>query len=217
MLIIGICGASGSGKTTLANQIVESIGQKHVGILSQDAYYRDRGHIKKLEDRFNYDFDHPQSIDFELFISHVQNLKSGLSIDQPIFLLSSLLRKKEVIKVKPKSFLIVEGHLIFSEPRLMNLINLKVFLDTPIDICLLRRVNRQLNAPRILLNYTVKNYQNKIRNSYKKNIEVYKCQSDIILYNKHDGFVELLKNSLTSMKILDSNTRFFQGTPAAKL
>lgn len=194
MFIIGICGPSGSGKTTLARKIQLALGDVNTSIISQDAYYKDRSHFSD-EKKFKCNFDDPITIDFELLTSHIRKLKESQAIQMPVYTIETTTREKHTITINPTKLVIIEGHLIFSVSELLNIFNLKIFIDTPLDVCLHRRIHRQQEAD-IALKYTINNYSEQIRPSYKKFIKPYKEEADIILHEKFENLISLLKFSL---------------------
>ena len=117
MMIIGIAGGSGSGKSTVVNQVIRLLPKNAVSVIPQDAYYKDNGH-KSPEERAKINFDHPSSIEWNLLIRHLDILKSGKSIEMPIYSYITCARAKETIPVLPKKVILVEGILILTNPRL---------------------------------------------------------------------------------------------------
>ena len=119
-LIIGIAGGSGSGKTTLADSILKAIGEDRIAFLPHDAYYRDQSD-KSFEERLSVNYDHPDSLETELLISHIRALSRGETVDLPVYDFKQHTRAREIVRVQPKPIILVEGILIFVEPELRNL------------------------------------------------------------------------------------------------
>ena len=138
-MIIGICGGTGSGKTTLAGKIIETVGRGNVILVEQDSYYRNLADMP-LDERHQANFDHPDSIDSELLMNHLKRLRQGQSIEMPIYDFKTHTRSGELDHIEPKKVVIVEGILIFAEPRIAALLDVKVFVDTPDDIRFIRRL-----------------------------------------------------------------------------
>lgn len=141
-IIIGIAGASGSGKTTIANRIHEPIGDDAV-LITHDSYYKNHDDLT-FEERCKINYDHPNSLESDLLVKHLEQLKSGKSVDIPEYDYTQHRRKDVTNHVEPKSVLLVEGILIFTEPRLRELFDLKIYVDTDPDLCLIRRINRDV-------------------------------------------------------------------------
>ena len=131
MLIIGIAGGTGSGKTTVVHQIMNELPSTEVGIISQDSYYKETNNLS-YDERTKINFDHPRAIDFELLIQHLKDLKAGKVIDQPIYSFITHNRTDDTISTHPRKVMIVEGILIFTNPEIRDLFDIKV-LFTPIQ------------------------------------------------------------------------------------
>ena len=143
MLIIGIAGGSGSGKTTVVKEVMSKFSLQDVAIISQDSYYKDSSHIS-VEERANINFDHPESIEFDLLVNHIQQLRNGISIEQPYYDYISSSRLKETNSIAPKQVIIVEGILLFSDKRVRDLCDIKVFVDAEPDDRLIRIIDRDM-------------------------------------------------------------------------
>jgi len=142
-MIIGISGGTGSGKTTVANRILESVSASEVVFIQQDSYYRNLKDLP-LDYRQVANFDHPDALDNDLLVNHVRKLKAGEPIDLPLYDFKTHSRLVETRAVEPKPIVIVEGILIFAEPRLLEQMDIKVFVDTPDDIRFIRRLRRDI-------------------------------------------------------------------------
>ncbi|MBI4645862.1 MAG: uridine kinase [Bacteroidia bacterium] len=143
MLVIGIAGGTGSGKTTVVNKIVGSLRKNEVAILPQDSYYKNNSHLP-LEQRLEINFDHPDSVEFDLLVEHIKLLKQNKTINQPVYSYLTCTRSEETIKVFPKHVVIVEGILILTHAELRNLLDVKVFVDAEADDRLIRVINRDI-------------------------------------------------------------------------
>ena len=143
MLLIGIAGGSGSGKTTVVRKLVEALPGDSVSVLSQDAYYWDNGHLSP-EEKKEINFDHPDAIEWELLVKHLDMLKQGNTIDMPIYTYVTCARSSEVVPVKPAEVVIVEGILIFTCPELVKRLDIKIFVDADADVRLCRRIRRDV-------------------------------------------------------------------------
>ena len=143
MLIIGITGGSGSGKTTVVNKIKRSFSSEQVTIVSQDSYYKDNTNVP-LEERQNINFDHPDSIEFDLLVEQMKLLRQGLPIDEPVYDYITSTRQPETIRVVPNPVVIVEGILLFTDKRVRELCDIKVFVDAEPDDRLIRIIERDM-------------------------------------------------------------------------
>ncbi|MDQ3633347.1 MAG: uridine kinase, partial [Acidobacteriota bacterium] len=142
-MIIGICGGTGSGKTTIARKIIESVGRKKVILIEQDSYYRNLEDMP-LDERHQANFDHPDAIDSELLVNHIKRLKNGHEVEMPVYDFKTHTRNSDTDTIKPKPVVIVEGILIFAEPRVLSLLDVRVFVDTPDDLRFIRRLKRDI-------------------------------------------------------------------------
>lgn len=142
-LVVGIAGGSGSGKTTLASLILDEIGADRISFLPHDAYYRNQDDLS-YEERIKVNYDHPDSLETELLITHIHSLLKGNSIELPVYDFTIHSRKKETIRIEPRSIILVEGILIFYDKMLRNLFDVKLFVDADSDIRFIRRLNRDI-------------------------------------------------------------------------
>lgn len=141
-LVIGIAGGTGSGKTTLAKKIQESL-TPNVVLIEQDCYYRDLSHLA-MQERDKMNFDHPDSIDFDLLCQDIQNLKQGNTIDKPAYSFWSHTKLQSTTQIAPADIIIVEGILIFTQERMRDLCDLKIYVQTDDDVRILRRIERDI-------------------------------------------------------------------------
>lgn len=180
MLIIGICGGTGSGKTTVVNKILEILPSDHVVILSQDSYYKDNSDIP-LEERKLINFDHPDSIEFDLLVNHINELKKGNSIQKPIYSYITCTRDTQTIPVDSKEVILIEGILLFSDERIRNICNVKVFVDAPADERLLRVIKRDHIERGRNVEQTLERYVETVKPMHEQFIEPTKRYADIIV------------------------------------
>jgi uridine kinase len=180
MLIIGIAGGTGSGKTTVVKKLIRLLPENQVVILPQDSYYRDSSD-KPLEERLEMNFDHPDSIEWELLVDHLKELKSGKSIEQPIYSYLTCTRAKETIPIDPCKVVIVEGILILSSPELRDMLNLKVFVDADADDRLIRVINRDIVERGRSVNKVMERYEHTVKPMHLQFIEPTKRFADIIV------------------------------------
>ncbi|TXN35189.1 uridine kinase [Flagellimonas hymeniacidonis] len=184
MLILGIAGGTGCGKTTVVNQIVDELPENEVGVISQDSYYNDLSHLTK-EERSKVNFDHPNSIDFDLLISHLQQLKDGRSIDKPIYSFVEETRLDETILTPPRKVMIVEGILVLSNPQLREMFDIKIYVHADSDERLIRRLQRDIKERGHDLEKVLTRYQTAVKPMHQQFIEPSKEFADIIIPNNH--------------------------------
>ena len=177
--IIGIAGASGSGKTTIANRIHEAIKTDAV-LITHDAYYKDHPDLT-LKERAAINFDHPDALETALLIQHLKDLKAGKTIELPQYDFTVHQRKKSTTTVKPVSMVLVEGILIFTDPALRALFDIKVFVDTDPDICLARRIRRDVETRGRTLDSVLNQYISTVKPMYHEFVEPSKRYADIIV------------------------------------
>ncbi|MCA1622292.1 MAG: uridine kinase [Acidobacteria bacterium] len=179
-MIIGICGGTGSGKTTIARKIVQDVGSINVVLVEQDSYYRNLSDMP-LDARHQTNFDHPDSIDSEMLVNHLKRLKNGQSIEMPIYDFKAHVRSGNTDHIDPKPVVIVEGILIFSEPRILSLLDVRVFVDTPDDIRFIRRLQRDINERGRTVESIIAQYFATVRPMHFEFVESSKRHADIII------------------------------------
>ncbi|MCC5942524.1 MAG: uridine kinase [Balneolaceae bacterium] len=179
-LIIGVAGGSGSGKTTVVNRIVKRIGSENILLVEHDSYYRDLSHIP-LSERKKQNFDHPSSLETELMIRHIDALRKGYKIDLPVYDFVAHTRSEKTIPVSPKNIILIDGILIFSEPKLLELMDIKIFVDTDDDVRLLRRLKRDIQERGRDLDGVLNQYETFVRPMHLDFVEPSKRYADIII------------------------------------
>ncbi len=184
MLILGIAGGTGCGKTTVVNQIVGQLPENEVGVISQDSYYNDLSHLTK-EERGKVNFDHPNSIDFDLLISHLEQLKEGKSIDKPIYSFVEETRLTKTIPTEPRKVMIVEGILVLSNAKLRDMFDIKIYVHADSDERLIRRLQRDIRERGHDLEKVLTRYQTAVKPMHQQFIEPSKEFADIIIPNNH--------------------------------
>ena len=201
MLIIGIAGGTGSGKTTVVRKIVERLPVNEVALLPQDSYYRDNSHLP-LEERLEINFDHPDSIEWELLIKQLKELKKGHSIQQPIYSYLTCTRSNETITVHPCKVVIVEGILVLCNRELCKLMDLKVFVDADADDRLIRVIQRDIVERGRTVEKVLERYECTLKPMHSQFIEPTKRCADIIVPqggNNHiaiDILTQYIENNL---------------------
>ena len=196
-LIIGICGGTGSGKTTVANRILESVSASEVVFLQQDSYYRNITDLP-LDYRNIANFDHPDALDNDLLVNHVRRLKAGEAVELPVYDFRTNTRLNETRHVEARPIVIVEGILIFAEPRLLEQMDIKVFVDTPDDIRFIRRLRRDLDERGRTVESVIEQYVATVRPMHMQFVEPSKRHADVII---PEGGHNLVSIDLLSGKI----------------
>jgi uridine kinase len=179
-MIIGICGGTGSGKTTLARKIIETVGRENVILVEQDSYYRNLADMP-LDERRQANFDHPDAIDSDMLMNHLKRLKGGDAIEMPVYDFKTHTRKTETEYIPPKPVVLVEGILIFSEARILNLLDVRVFVDTPGDIRFIRRLKRDITERGRTVESVIAQYFATVRPMHFEFVEPSKRYADIII------------------------------------
>jgi len=201
MLIIGIAGGSGSGKTTVVRRIIELLPPDSVSILSQDAYYKDNGHLSP-EERAKINFDHPSSIEFSLMVKHLDELRRGHAIDMPVYSYLTCARQAETILVEPRKVIIVEGILIMTDPDIRKRLNIKVFVDADADDRLMRIMRRDLIERGRSYEKVLEHYEQFVKPMHLQFIEPTKRYADIIVPQGGENAVAIdILASRISMKL----------------
>ena len=178
--VIGVAGGSGSGKTTVVRRIVDSLGLEHVTLLQHDRYYRDRNDLR-LEERAALNYDHPNSLETDLLVRHVQQLKSGKSVDVPQYDFTRHARLSETETFQPRRALIVEGILVFTDAALRDLMDLKVFVDTDSDTRFIRRLQRDVAERGRTMESVIDQYLSTVRPMHLEFVEPSKRYADVII------------------------------------
>ncbi len=179
-VIIGLAGGTGSGKTTVATVILERVGAQHIALLPHDAYYKD-GDSLPIDQRGQVNFDHPDSLDTPLLIEHIQQLRSGRPIALPIYDFKTNSRTAETIHIDPMPVIMVEGILIFAEPVLCRLFDVKIFVDTDADIRFIRRLQRDITERGRTIESVIEQYLSTVRPMHLEFVEPSRRYADVII------------------------------------
>jgi len=180
MFTIGIAGGTGSGKTTVVKKILERIPEDRVAFVPQDSYYRDSSHLP-MEERQQINFDHPDSLEWDLLVDHIRKLKRGKQVDQPIYSYLTCTRANETIPVEPKEVIILEGILIYTHMPLVKEIDIKVFVDADSDDRLGRVIKRDMMERGRDVKKVLDRYEKTVKPMHLQFIEPSKRYADIIL------------------------------------
>ena len=182
MLIIGIAGGTGCGKTTVVNTILKELPQDEVVVISQDSYYKDTTHLS-YEERVKINFDHPRSIDFDLLVNHLNELRKGNTIQQPVYSFVEHNRTGDSVLTKPRKVIIVEGILILTNPEIRDLFDIKIFVHADSDERLIRRLKRDISERGRDIDEVLDRYQKTLKPMHQQFIEPMKEYADIIIPN----------------------------------
>lgn len=180
MLVIGIAGGTGSGKTTVVNKIIQSLPAGEVAVLPQDSYYRDSSHIP-VNERASINFDEPAAIEWELLERQLLELKEGKTIQMPTYSYLTCTRQPETIKVEPRDVVLVEGILILTQPRLRELLDIKVFVDADADERLIRVISRDCIERGRTPQMVIDRYEAVLKPMHQLYIEPSKRHADLIV------------------------------------
>jgi len=179
-ILIGIAGGTGSGKTTLADKLIENFGSDEVSILRHDNYYK-RHDEMTYDERSLLNYDHPDAFDTELLYEHIKMLKNGQAIEMPVYDYTVHNRSDEVVIVNPAPVIVLEGILIFAEPSLCELMDIKVFVDTDADVRILRRILRDVKERERSLDSVISQYLTTVKPMHEQFVEPSKRRADIII------------------------------------
>jgi uridine kinase len=178
-IVIGIAGGTGSGKTTMINRIKKEFNDE-ITILSHDFYYKENSHLP-FEERANLNYDHPNSFDTGLMVEHIRQLKEGKSIERPVYDFVIHNRREETVTVESAKVIIVEGILIFENKELLELFDIKVFIDTDPDVRIIRRILRDVRERGRSLDSVVNQYLTTVKLMHEEFVEPSKKNADIII------------------------------------
>ncbi len=188
VIIIGVAGGTGSGKTTVAQAILRRVGAKHIAYIPHDAYYRDLSHLPP-EERSRVNFDHPDALETELLIEHLKALRAGRPVEIPVYDFTTHTRKKETRRVEPQRVILVEGILVFAEPALRELFDVKIYVDTDADIRFIRRLRRDVAERGRTVESVIEQYLRTVRPMHLEFVEPSKRYADVII--PEGGFNEV--------------------------
>ncbi len=189
-LLIGIAGGTGSGKSTIARKIAEGLPAGSVETLDHDSYYKAHPDLS-LEDRARLNYDHPDSLDNDLLVQHLQALREGRAADVPIYDFKTHSRAHETRHIDPTRILIVEGILVFVEERVRKLLDVKLFVDTDADIRVFRRIRRDLEQRGRTFQSIREQYYASVRPMHLQFVEPSKRWADLIIPEGGDNHIAI--------------------------
>ncbi len=180
MLVVGIAGGTGAGKSTVVRKIMDRLPKEKVALVPQDNYYKDNSHLS-LSDRQKLNFDHPSAIEFELLVEHIQQLKNGGNIEMPMYSYLTCTRSHETVSLTPQGVTVVEGILIFTNPALRDLLDIKVYVDADPDDRLMRCIQRDILERGRSVREVLERYEHTVKPMHNQFIEPTKRYADIIV------------------------------------
>ncbi|MBY6185460.1 uridine kinase [Marinobacter hydrocarbonoclasticus] len=203
-VIIGIAGASASGKSLIARTIYEELrrdlGTDQIEVINEDSYYKDQSHLT-MDERVKTNYDHPQALDHALLHEHLKQLKSGQSVEVPTYSYSEHTRMSDTVTVTPKKVIILEGILLLTDANLRKQMHASIFMDTPLDICLMRRLVRDVEERGRTMDSVLTQYTHTVRPMFMQFIEPSKQHADIIVPRggKNRIAIDILKANIMQL------------------
>jgi uridine kinase len=179
-LIIGVAGGTASGKTTVARKILDTIGLEYLAYIDHDAYYRDLSHLP-LAERRAFNFDHPDALENELLITHLEMLLRGQAVESPVYDFAQYVRTTESRLVEPKPVILVEGILLFADKKLREMMDIKIYVDAPADLRFIRRLKRDMAERGRSVNLVIEQYLKTVRPMHLQFVEPSKRYADVII------------------------------------
>lgn len=179
-IIIGVAGGTGSGKTTVSQEILRRVGMERITFIQHDSYYCDQSHLP-LEERAALNFDHPDSLESDLLVAHLRQLQSGRTVHIPVYDFTSHTRTGETRRVDPSRVILVEGILIFAEPALRGMFDVKIYVDTDADVRFIRRLRRDITERGRTVESVIEQYEKTVRPMHLEFVEPSKRYADVII------------------------------------
>jgi uridine kinase len=179
-IIIGVAGGTASGKTTVSKKILEMVGTDHLAYIEHDAYYQDLSHLP-LAKRKSFNFDHPDSLENELLIAHLEALLQGQPVQIPVYDFAKYIRTDQLKLVKPRRVIMVEGILIFVDKKLRDMMDIKIYVDAPADLRFIRRLKRDVAERNRTINQVIEQYLETVRPMHLEFVEPSKRYADVII------------------------------------
>jgi len=179
-VVIGVAGGTGSGKTTVAHVILERVGAHRITLLPQDAYYKDLSHLPPAQ-RAQMNFDHPDALEMDLMVEHLRMLREWKPIEMPVYDFTTHTRRPETKHVEPNPVILVEGILVLADPRLRELMDVKLFVDTDADVRFIRRLKRDIEERGRTMESVIHQYLTTVRPMHLEFVEPTKRYADVII------------------------------------
>ena len=199
-ILIGIGGGTGSGKTSVANNILKEFGEGEVTVIQQDAYYKDLSHVP-LEERTEANFDHPDSVDFDLLKKHLSNLVNGLSVEAPVYDFSTHTRAEKTRRLDSHPAVVVEGITVLTDPELRNMMDIRIYVETDADIRFIRRLTRDIQERGRTYVDVIRQYLETVRPMHEQFVESTRRYAHIIIPEGGDNrvAVDLIQTKIRSL------------------
>jgi uridine kinase len=194
-VLIGVAGGTGSGKTTVAHEILKRAGTKQISLIQHDAYYRDLSNLAPAQ-RAMRNFDHPDALDNDLLIAHLEELKAGRAIDVPVYDFTTHTRTAQTQRLEPHRIILLEGILIFADEALRRLMDVKIYVDTDADIRFIRRVQRDIAERGRTTDTVIHQYLATVRPMHREFVEPSKRYADVII--PEGGFNEVAMDMIAA-------------------
>jgi len=197
--VMGVAGGSGSGKTTVVREVVRGLAPLPVAVIHHDSYYRDLSHLPR-EERDRVNFDHPDALETELLVEHLRALRAGQAVQVPVYDFTTHTRTDEVREIRPTPLVIVDGILVLADPRLRDLMDIRVFVHTDPDIRLIRRLRRDIRDRGRSLESVIEQYTRTVRPMHLEFVERSRLHADVIVPEggHNEVAVEMLVSALRS-------------------
>ena len=187
-IVIGVAGGTGSGKTTVANEILQRVGAEHITYIPHNAYYRDLSHLPpRQRDQVNY--DHPNALETGLLIEHLKELRAGRAVEIPVYDFTTHTRAQHTRRVEPAPVILVEGILVFAEPELRKLFDVRLYVDTDADVRFIRRLRRDMEERGRSAESVCEQYLSTVRPMHLEFVEPSKRYANVII--PEGGFNEV--------------------------
>ena len=200
-IFIGIAGASGSGKSLLASTIINELGSDKIAIITEDSYYKDQSHLP-FDVRVKTNYDHPDAFDHELLFEHIIKLQSKQSINVPVYDYTNHTRSAKTKRIKhDNAIIILEGILLFAEKKVKDIIDIKIYVNTPLDLCLIRRIERDVLDRGRTIQSVIEQYQETVSPMFYKFIEPSQKHADIVVPKggKNRIAIDILKSKIREL------------------
>lgn len=203
-VVVGVCGPSGSGKSLLSKNVSQELSydfdDSQITVIAEDCYYKDMSHLP-LEKRAKNNFDHPNAIDHALLVTHLEQLKAGEAIEKPNYCFETHTRLKEPVQISPKRIVIVEGILLLADAMLRAELDICMYMETPLDICLIRRLKKDTQKHGLSMESVLERYQETVRPMFVQFVEPSKIYADVIIPRggRNRVAIEMVKAKIHSL------------------